>query len=102
TDDLTIKNIASYAQLRDFDANAIFGSYFTTPVASAFPPYSLIPAKGVPFIFAASTPLPGSLTAEERTMTEEVQVQGNAMDQRLTYQGGAYFELELPQQYVGS
>jgi iron complex outermembrane receptor protein len=105
TDDLTVKNISSYAQLRDLDANAIFGSYFLTP-NNGIPPYNApvyaTSATGIPFIFAASTPQPGSLTAEERTMTEEVQVQGTALDQRLTYQGGAYFELELPQQYVGS
>jgi iron complex outermembrane recepter protein len=102
TDDLTIKNIASYAQLRDYDANAIFGSYFTTPT-NGFPPYAAPAfAAAIPFIYAASIPLPGALTANERTMTEEMQVQGNALDQRLSYQGGAYFELALPQGYVGS
>jgi iron complex outermembrane recepter protein len=99
TDDLTIKNIASYAQLRDYDVNAIFGSGFVTP---AFLVPFVFPRAGIPFIYAASIPLPGSATANERTMTEEMQVQGSALNSRLTYQGGAYFELELPQGYVGS
>jgi iron complex outermembrane receptor protein len=103
SDDLTLKNIASYAQLRDYDANAIFGSYFLTPTDGT-PPF-VAPqyrAGAIPFIYAASVPLPGSLTSNERTMTEEMQLQGTALDSRLTYQGGAYFELELPQGFVGS
>jgi iron complex outermembrane receptor protein len=105
TDHLTVKNIGSYAQLRDYYDNAIFGSYFQTPTDGTPPfvaPLYATGGKGIPFIYAASIPLPGSLTAQERTMTEEMQLQGDAFDQRLTYQGGAYFELELPQNYVGS
>jgi iron complex outermembrane recepter protein len=105
TDNLTVKNIASYAQLRDYFYNPIFGTDFLTPTNGTPPfvaPLYTTAAKGIPFIFAGSVPLPGSLTAQERTITEELQLQGNALEQRLTYQGGAYFEAELPQQYVGS
>ena len=105
TDDLTVKNIASYAQLRDWFANAIFGTYFLTPTNGTSPfvaPVYTTATQGIPFSFAQSIPLPGSLTAQERTITEELRLQGNAFDQRLTYQGGGYFETELPQQYVGS
>jgi iron complex outermembrane receptor protein len=106
TDDLTIKNIASYAQLRDSYNNPIFGTNFYAPTNGVFPftnpVYTSAAPPGLPYIFAGSVPLPGSLTANERTMTEELQVQGNALSQRLTYQGGAYFEQELPRQFVGS
>ena len=106
TDELTIKNIASYAQLRDSFNDPIFATNFYTPTNGAFPfdnpIYTSVGAKGLPFIFAGSVPLPGSSTAAERTITEELQIQGNAFDQRLTYQGGAYFESELPRDYVGS
>ena len=104
TDNLTVKNIASYAQLRDSLADGLFGTYFQTPnngTPPFVPPYPY-GAINIPFIYAASIPLPGSATSNERTMTEELQLQGNALDNRLTYQGGAYFELELPQGYVGS
>ena len=87
TDNLTVKNIASYAQLRDTFRNSVFGTNFQVPI---------------PFVFADTVPPPGSLTAQERTMTEEFQLQGNAFDSRLTYQGGAYWEQELPQRFVGS
>jgi len=33
--------------------------------------------------------------AQERTMTEEMQLIGNAFDNRLTYQGGAYYGLNV-------
>jgi iron complex outermembrane receptor protein len=105
TDNLTIKNIASYAQLRDYLDSPLFGTYFLTPTDGTPPFNSALytsQAKGIPFIFAGSVPQPGSLTSEERTITEELQVQGSALDQRLTYQGGAYFETELPMNFVGS
>jgi iron complex outermembrane recepter protein len=106
TDHLTVKNIGSYAQLRDYYNDPIFGTFFYTPTNGALPynspPYTTAAAPGLPWNFAGSNPLPGSNTAQEKTITEELQVQGDALDQRLTYQGGAYFELELPQQYVGA
>jgi iron complex outermembrane receptor protein len=106
TDHLTVKNIASYAQLNDVFNDPIFATNFYTPTNGAFPYdnpiYTSVGAKGVPFIFAGSVPLPGASTANERTLTEELQIQGDVGEQRLTYQGGAYFESELPRNYVGS
>jgi iron complex outermembrane recepter protein len=106
TDNLTVKNIASYAQLRDYLYSELFGTNFLTPTNGTPPfvaPVYTTATAGIPFIFAGSVPYPGSGgTAEERTITEELQLQGNFLDQRLSYQGGAYFETELPQQYVGS
>jgi iron complex outermembrane receptor protein len=98
TDELTVKNIASYAQLRDYFNNGIFATAFVTPGSGI---YTGLPT-GIPFGFAASRPYPGSLTAAERTITEELQFQGNALDQRLTWQGGGYFETAIPMGVVGS
>lgn len=93
SDNLTIKNIASYAQLRDSLNNGLFATDFSV-VGGAL--------NGVPFSFAASEPLPGSETASEHTVTEELQFQGTALNERLTWQGGGYFELALPAGIVGS
>jgi iron complex outermembrane recepter protein len=104
TDNLTVKNIMSYGQLKDFFNDPIFGTNFTTPTTGQFPyigfPYNT--GTGIPYSFAASTVYPGSNTASERTVTEELQFQGNAMDNKLTWQGGAYFEYALPTDYVGA
>jgi iron complex outermembrane receptor protein len=102
-DTLTVKNIASYAQLIDDLNSSLFGTHFFTPTNGAFPYSSPIYAAApLPYVFAGSVPAFGSHTANERTYTEELQLQGNALDNRLTYQGGAYFEQELPTEYVGS
>jgi iron complex outermembrane receptor protein len=105
SDNLTVKNIASYAQLHDYYNDEIFGTDFHFPTDGTFPyngaPFTTTPG-GVPYLFAESVPLPGSQTASERTITEEMQLQGQAFDNRLTWQGGAYFELELPNEYVGA
>jgi iron complex outermembrane receptor protein len=98
SDNLTVKNIASYAQLRDYLNDGIFGTDFLTPGTGI---YTGLPA-GVHFGFAASRPYPGSLTAAERTITEELQFQGNALDSRVTWQSGGYFETAIPMGVVGS
>jgi iron complex outermembrane receptor protein len=104
TDDLTVKNIASYGRLRDFYNDAIFGTQFFTPTNGTFPyigfPYNT--GTAIPYGFAASTPYPGSATASEKTITEELQFQGNAFKNDLVWQAGGYFELALPEDYVGA
>ncbi|HTV96063.1 MAG TPA: TonB-dependent receptor [Steroidobacteraceae bacterium] len=96
SDDLTIKNIMSYAQLAERLRTALFGTNFSLIV----PPY--IPAPGIPFDFAASVPLPGGYTADESTATEELQFQGRALNDRLHWQGGFYEENVEPTAQVGS
>jgi iron complex outermembrane receptor protein len=105
-DNLTVKNIASYAQLRDSLNDGLFGTNFLTPSAAALPPgaapiFAGVPA-GVPFLFAGSAPNPGSSTANEHTITEELQFQGTGLDDRLQWQAGGYFETALPRGFVGS
>jgi iron complex outermembrane receptor protein len=98
SDNLTVKNIASYAQLRDYFNNGIFATAFVTPGTGL---YAGLPT-GIHFGFAASRPYPGSTTAAERTITEELQFQGKALNDRLTWQGGGYFETAIPWGIVGS
>jgi iron complex outermembrane recepter protein len=96
TDTLTVKNIASYAQLDDKLNSAIFGTAFQSPP---------IPPLGLPsyrFVFSNSKPYPGHSTAKESTTTEELQVQGRTPNDFLTWQGGAYLEYAAPLDLVGS
>ncbi len=96
TDTLTVKNIVSYADLQEKLRTALFGTNF----ALVFPPF--IPPPGIPFVFAQSIPVPGGYTADESTATEELQVQGIAMNNRLKWQAGAYEENVEPLSAVGS
>ena len=89
SDNLTVKNIASYAVLDEKFRTALFGTNFFV-------------APGVPINFANSIPLPGGASADESTATEEIQLQGSAWDNKLTWQAGGYVEDEEPLQKVGS
>ena len=85
TDTLTIKNIASYAQYKDYLNDPLFGTNFATPaIPGIYPSFTVD--------FAHPGPPPGAATANEDTYTEELQFQGSAMDHRITWQGGLYFE----------
>ena len=89
SDNLTVKNIASYAQLDEKYVNPIFGTnWYLGP--------------GVPVVFAESVPLPGGSTADESTTTEEIQFQGTALNNALTWQAGGYAEDVEPLAKVGS
>jgi iron complex outermembrane receptor protein len=94
TDDITIKNIASYAQLKDDYNTGLFGTDFIlsdVPVLGQFFP------KGTKVFFTDSQPPGGGEdSANQSTITEELQVQATALDSRLTYQGGVYLELSDP------
>ncbi|HEX7853082.1 MAG TPA: TonB-dependent receptor [Sphingobium sp.] len=90
SDTLTIKNIASYAQLKQDLNNPQFGTYF------------LLPGTPINFDFAGTAPPPGGHTTSESTATEELQFQGRTADDRLTYQGGAYLEVASPLGLAGS
>lgn len=99
SDTLTIKNIASYAQFKDNQASPLFGTNWKAsdlgPLGAAFP-------FGVPPIFTDISPIPGRNTSDQYTLTEELQFQGSALDQKLTYQGGAYFESSKPLRGAGN
>jgi iron complex outermembrane receptor protein len=76
TDTLTVKNIASYAQMKDSLQSALFGTNFASPP---------IAALGLPsfnFGFANIVPAPGVPTAHESTITEEFRLQGRTNDDR--------------------
>ncbi|MBV1688698.1 TonB-dependent receptor [Novosphingobium sp. G106] len=91
-DTLTVKNIASYAQLKQSGNSPIFGNLW------------LVPAGGVvyPTNFEQSASPPGLDSANESTFTEELRLAGNSLDNRLSWQAGAYLEVVRPLGTVGS
>jgi iron complex outermembrane recepter protein len=84
-DDLTIKNIASYTEFRQLQNENIFGE--SMPLGGS-PPLILYDVG----LGAA----PGHYNVAQSTTTEELQIQGNTLDSRLTYQAGGYLELSDP------
>ena len=111
SDTLTIKNIASYAQLKEDILSSLFGTYLdiydlrvTIPGLGTLFPYRgayPTPGKGI-VALAIVNPTPGGNTANQSTFTEEFQLQGRAFGGKLQYQGGAYFELSDPLGVTGS
>jgi iron complex outermembrane receptor protein len=92
TDNLTIKNIASYAELAQTFNSPLFGVNFEVPAAGNI--YH-IPFSGI-------IAPPGLDSVHEATYTEEFQVQGHTGNGKLTYQAGAYLEVATPIGEVGS
>jgi iron complex outermembrane receptor protein len=95
SDTLTIKNIASYAQLAVTQRSGLFGEDWQFG----------IPALGVPvqsFDFASIDHPPGLKSVDQSTMTEELQVQGNSLDGKLTWQAGGYLEVSDPLGQIGT
>ena len=96
SDTMTVKNIASYAQLYETYRSALFGTNFHVIIPG------LIPPPGLPIDFAASVPVAGGPTADESTATEEIQLQGRAVDGKLNWQTGVYLEDVEPLALAGS
>ncbi|MDE2410261.1 MAG: TonB-dependent receptor [Sphingomonadales bacterium] len=91
SDNLTIKNIASYGQFREkmklnqLNSNLIDPPFFfPLPAGTKFQPVVI------------DTP-PGGNNASESTFTDELQFQGSAVDGRLKWQAGGYLEFSRPQ-----
>ncbi len=84
SDELTVKNIASYAQLEDRLQSPLFGTNMYTQATSSLPSYRIT-------LFDETLP-PGGANTDQATYTEEFQLQGNNFDNRLTWQGGLYLE----------
>ncbi|MCW1431623.1 TonB-dependent receptor [Novosphingobium sp. JCM 18896] len=83
SDNLTIKNIASYAELRNNLRISYGGSLFT-----------LAPGQNV--LFSTVQSPPGYDMGSQSTFVEELQIQGSAMGERLTFQAGGYYETSKP------
>jgi iron complex outermembrane receptor protein len=110
TDNLTVKNIISYAQFRSRYRASIFGDDYKTPSSidvSALAGFPLVlsinPAYvGLPLNITDTNPPPGYNTSDQSTFTEELQFQGNGLGNRLTWQGGLYTQISDPLATTGS
>jgi iron complex outermembrane receptor protein len=80
TDAFNIKNIASYSQLMERVNNPLFGTDW--PIGGGLPPV----------VFSTIQSAPGDWSSSEFTFTDELQVNGTVLNDRLTYQGGLYVE----------
>lgn len=83
SDNLTIKNIASYAEFREQSRINLFGD-------------NLIISPTAAFQLAAIEPGPSGVNTAQSTFTEELQFQGRTDDGRFTWQAGAYIEISNP------
>ena len=88
--DVVVKNIASYAQLTEHYASDVFGTLLDTSLF--VPSYPKGTYVGLDSVQGA----PGIPTADQYTATEEFRVQGDNLDKRLSWQGGAYLEVSQP------
>lgn len=104
--DLTVKNIASYGEFHEASRINIEGDNFFLPAALTFnlgtagrPNLINVPTgpgAGQPISFVNIAPGTTGWQAAQSTFTEELQLQGRAFNQRLTWQGGGYVELSGP------
>ncbi len=90
SDNVTIKNIASYQQFRQRQSLYIGNDNFTFP-AGPNPAWT-----GLPFTWVGVSPAQGFSNVEQATFTEEFQIQGSTSDDRLNYVVGAYYEKADP------
>ena len=88
SDNLTLKNIISYAELETNTRNAIYGTNWN--LFGAF------------FIFQQVGLANNRPTTDQTTFVEEFQVQGTNFDDRLVWQAGLYYEKSEPDDDYGS
>lgn len=89
---LTVKNIISHAELTNILRSELFGTNFFFPTANG----------PLPLSFVNSRPAPGLTSSDQSTFTEEFQLQGRALDDKLVWQSGIYFERSRPVERSGS
>jgi len=95
-----LKNIISYAEINLSNKTPVFATDFDVAdtAANVFFNYP----TGTLVSFAQSTPIRGGDTADQSTFTEELQLQGTNLGNKLEWQTGIYFEKSDPKSTVGS
>jgi iron complex outermembrane receptor protein len=93
SDNLTVKNIASYGEFKEYFRSSIYGEYLIIPDG---------PNAGQNLIKAQTAPRRGMDSAAESTFTEELQLQGTGLADRLNWQAGVYTEQSQPLGFSGS
>jgi len=93
SDNLTVKNIASYSTFKQILRQDLYGAAFYIPNATS--PIGYVAA-------AFLLPPDNAHSADQKNITEELQFQGSGMDSRLSYQFGLYYERSTPGGPAGS
>jgi iron complex outermembrane receptor protein len=88
-DELTAKNILSYASLDQRMIGSLFGGDFSYPGLGKF-------------VTFPSFPVPGLDSNNQSTWVDEIQFSGTALNDKLTWQGGYYYEDSRPNDWTGS
>lgn len=91
-DNLTLKNIFSYAEYRGVTNMDLYGAFFPVGV-----PRSQVtsPSQVVSFVTITGS-TPWGLTNAQSSMVEEIQLQGGSDNGRLNWQAGLYYESNKP------
>lgn len=96
SDTITIKNIVSYGQLTILQRSPLFGTDWRLPALFG-------PVAGRPIFSVGLTNPPAGLdSVDQSTFTEELQLQGSAFDDKLTWQAGGYIEISNPLSSTGN
>ena len=85
SDNLTIKNIISYAEFRDTSRYTLQGDFFANPATGALVTTAI-----------RTNNTPGYYLASQSTFTEELQFQGGDANGTFNWQAGVYFENSDP------
>jgi len=96
SDTLTVRNITSYSSLKNGLNQSVFGSNWSG--ADYLPVLRLPIAAGIDTRVSTAQAFNGEglYGNDQRTFTEEFQIQGRSGDGRLNYQAGLYFEHSTP------
>lgn len=96
SDDVRLRNIASYGQVTNSQQSETLGTHFILPS-------SFGPVAGRAVTFTRQVPWFGNgRTADQETITEELQVQATMLGGRLDFQAGGYFEQSNPLSTTGT
>ncbi|MGE3690996.1 MAG: TonB-dependent receptor [Novosphingobium sp.] len=96
SDNLTVKNIISYQEYREWANFSLWGDNLLIPAGTPFagvflPPVGAVGSKTIALQEGNKGP-----TTAQSTFTEEIQVQGTTADGKLNWQAGAYLEVSKP------
>jgi iron complex outermembrane receptor protein len=104
-ENLTIKNIVSYSQVRLNNVTDVLGANYVIPATLSVSPTLSISTGalvGRALGFAEATRAPGTNSADQQNFVEEFRLQGTADEGRLDWQGGLYFEQSTPRKATGT
>jgi iron complex outermembrane receptor protein len=91
-DNFSVKNILSYAHLETRNRNSTYGTDLQYPTGSGTQE----------LIFAQTGSSPDFPTTSQESFVEEFRLQGTALDDKLSWQSGLYYEKSEPDEMAGS